>query len=294
MHSVKWFSALALSALCCPALQAQTPAQPVGFTNVDPHSTADWALIAPHLPDPTRAAPEKLEVAGDVLRARQFPSDAMTYYRAAAMRGGNPSRLLKKEGVLHLEQHQGQLARLCFKEALHFNKHDAEAWNNLGASDYMLGNLQESVSEYKHSVKLNRDSAIFHSNLSLAYFEVKNTRRARKELAKAFAIDPEILHHNAQGGVTLQVLASSHYAEVCLEMARVSAANGDREGAIDWLTKASQRGMDLRAALKSDRLLQPFLEDAEVKLLLNNADTAHGKELARTRLPMPVSDTVPR
>ena len=251
----------------------------------DPHSTEEWALVSPHLPDPLTARADKLETTGDVLRARRFPDDALTYYKAAAIRGGITSRLLKKEGVVQLELQHGLLARLSFQQAVHMDKKDPEAWNNLGASDFMLGETQRAVGEYKHAVKLNKNSAIYHSNLSLAFFEIRDSGRARKELTRAIAIDPDILHHTNNGGYNLQVLASSHYAEICFEMARVAATQGDREGTINWLTKASERGFDVRGSMKNDALLQPFLLDERVKVMLNNHDQRHSKDVARIKPP---------
>ncbi len=272
-----------LSVLLALGLAACAKAQTT--PSLDPHSTADWALISPHLPDPLTARPETLESTGDVLRARRFPHDALTYYKAAAISGGVSGRLLKKQGVVHLELQQSLMARLCFAQALHLNKKDAEAWNDLGAADFMLGNTRQAVGEYKHAVKLNRGSAVYHANLSLAYFEDRNARNARGELARAVALDPEIMHHGSTGGYTLQMLASSHYAEICFEMARVSAMQGDAESTVDWLTKASERGLEVRAAMANEPLLLPYLQDARVKVLLSNHDQRHSKELARVKPP---------
>lgn len=271
---------LVVSLLASGAL-AQSPA----LLSRDPHSTPEWATVAPHLPDPLTADAAKLETTGDVLRARRFPDDALTYYKASAIRGGITGRLLKKEGVVQLELQHGVLAHVSFQQALRLNKKDAEAWNNLGASDFMLGNIGSAVGEYKRAVKLNRGSAIYHSNLSLAYFENRDAGRARQELARAIAIDPDIMHHTSNGGYTLQILASSHYAEICFEMARVAAAQGDVDGTINWLTKASERGFDVRAGMKSDPALQPYLADERVRVMLNNRDQRHGKDLARIKPP---------
>ena len=267
--------------------QADTP----HLNSRDPHSTAEWAIIAPHLPNPLTASPEKLETAGDVLRARRFPEDAITFYKAAVINGDDRGRLLKKEGVVHLEMSHGLLARLCFQQAVRLDKKDAEAWNNLGAADFMLGNVSAAVSEYKHAIKLKRSSAVYHSNLSLAYFEARDPGSARKELARAFKLDPEIMHHNDTGGYNLQVLASAHYAEICLEMARAYATQGDAENAITWLTKASERGLDVRAAMKNDALLGPLLQDERVKLMLANNDHLHGKDGSPKEKPPGLSRT---
>lgn len=259
---------------------AQESAAQNSFQGADPHSTPEWALVAPHLPDPLSATSARLETAGDVLRARRFPADGLTFYKAAMVKGGDPGRLLKKEGVVHLELQHGLLARLAFQQAVRLNKKDAEGWNDMGAADFMLGNHQAAVSEYKHAVKLNRASAIFHSNLSLAYFELQNARGARRELARALELDPTILSHNNTGGYNLQILASAHYGQVCLEMARIAARGGDRETTIDWLTKASERGLDVRAAVKGDAALEPYLQDERVKTALTNNPPLPSRELS--------------
>jgi tetratricopeptide (TPR) repeat protein len=284
MHVASRIVLLALSAMSATAL-AQAQAAP--FNSVDPHSTEEWAIVAPHLPDPVRGSPEKLEVAGDVLRARRFPEDAVTFYKAAVINGGNTGRLLKKQGVVHLELQHGVLARLCFQQAVRINKKDSEAWNNLGAADFMLGNTRGALGEYKRAVKLNKSNAVFHSNLALAYFETHNGRSARQELAKAFALDPEIMHHGSTGGYNLQILASTHYAEVCYEMARVYAVQGDKENAIVWLTKAAERGFDVRATLKGDPQLGSYLDDDRVRVMLANSDQMHRKDLPSAHVRPP-------
>ena len=278
MHVPRFFAAVFFVGWGACAL-AQVSLEPSLPRSADSHDSEEWRLIGPHLPDPLTASAEKLETSGDVLRARRFPGDALVFYKAAVLHGGNNARLLKKQGVIHLELQQGLIARLCFQQAVKLNKKDSEAWNNLGAADFMLGNVRGAVSEYKRAVKLNRASPVYHSNLSLAYFELRDAGSARKELARAFALDPDILHHANGGGYNLQILASTHYAEICFEMARVYAAQGDQETAISWLTKASERGFDVRAALKSDAQLQPYLGDDRVKVMLANSDQLHKRDL---------------
>ena len=284
MHVTSRYAAAVVFALSV-LTTAQAQSGRIVPVSTDPHSTEEWKAILSHLPDPVTASPERLEMAGDVLRARRFPDDALTFYKAAIINGGDRSRLLKKQGVVHLEMQHGLIARLCFQQAARLNKKDAEAWNNLGAADFMLGNSRSSISEYKHAVKLKKTSAVFHSNLALAYFEAQDGRSARTELQRAFALDPDILHHSDTGGYNLQVLASSHYAEICYEMARAYASQGDAETTITWLTKASERGFDVRAAMKGDSLLEPYLRDERVKVMLANNDHVKAKDVALKEKP---------
>ena len=235
------------------------------------HDTPEWRQIAAHLPDPATGTAAQLETAGDVLRARRYQGDAVRFYGAAIARGGDEAVLLKKMGVTCLELQQVPLARTFFQRAVRLRKKDAAAWNDLGAAAFILHDTGGSIRDYKHAVKLDRTSAVFHSNLALAYFEARNTDGARRELGKALALDPDLLHSRSNGGYTAQVLASEHYPEICFEMARIYAAQGNVDAVLDWLTKASDHGYDVRAAMSRDPALQPLLADARVQLLLTNA-----------------------
>ena len=82
------------------------------------HQDPQWAMIAPHLPDPKTATAAKLELAADVLRARRFPEDALDYYGYAIARGGPVSELLNKMGIVRLELHQNALAHELFQQSV--------------------------------------------------------------------------------------------------------------------------------------------------------------------------------
>ncbi len=275
--------ALASTLLLClgPSLRAQIP----GDTLERAHASPEWANIAMHLPDTAVASPAVLESAGDTLRARRYPQDAVRFYSAAAARGGNRDVLLKKMGIACLEMQQIALAHTYFQQAARLNKRDAAAWNNLGAADFILHDNGAAIRDYKKAVKLDKSSAVFHANLSLAYFEARQTESARSELAKAFALDPDMLHRNGQGGYTAQVLASQRYSEICFEMARIYAAQGNMDAVLEWLTKASERGYDVHSALNRDASLRPLLADARVRVLLKNTQTLQARDKPPANIP---------
>ena len=249
------------------------------------HTSEEWANIAPHLPDTATGSAVQLESAADVLRARRYPEEAVRYYGAAMAHGGNQVVLLKKTGVACLEMQQISLARSYFQQAVRFGKRDAGAWNNLGAAEFILGNTGAALRDYRKAVKLDEASATFHGNLALAYFEARQGERARRELARGLAIDPDLLHHGNTGGYTAQVLASAHYAEICFEMARIYASQGDMDATLDWLTKASDRGYNVRSALDHDSALRPLLADARVQVLLKNNQTLQAKVKVPSDVP---------
>lgn len=241
------------------------------LTNTDQlHNSPEWANIAQHLPDVATASPEKLELAADVLRARRYEGDALRFYSAALQHGGNGPVLLKKMGVTCLEMQQPAVARMFFQRSLKMNKKDPVAWNDLGASEFTLRNNRGAVSDYKRAIKFERNSAVYHSNLALVYFEMNDTESARHELAVAMRLDPDLLHKRNENGYSAQLLATTRYAEICFEMARIYASQGNIDAMLDWLTKASERGYDVRTAMDRDMTLRPLLADARVQLILKN------------------------
>lgn len=260
------------------------------------HTSVEWANIALHLPDTATSSPAQLESAADVLRARRYPQDAVRFYSAAMARGGHQGVLLKKSGVACLEMQQVPMARSYFQQAVRVQKKDAGAWNNLGAAEFILHNTGGAIRDYKRAVKLDGESAVFHGNLALAYFENHQGANARRELAKGLAIDPDLLHRSGTGGYTAQVLASERYSEICFEMARIYAAQGNMEAVLDWLTKASDRGYNVRSALDHDATLRPLLADARIQVLLKNNQTLQAKAKVPINVPSlgTASDQSPR
>lgn len=249
------------------------------------HAGADWKLVADHLPDPKTATAAQLETAGDVLRARRFPEDALDYYNYAVARGGNVPNLLNKMGIVRLELHQTDVARVLFERTVKMKKNDAQAWNNLGVTEYADHHYRAAVNDYKKATKLDRNSAVFHSNLGMAYFDEKDAENARKEMALAIRLDPSIMQSRENGGVTAHILGSENYPELCYEMAKLYAREKDPAAMKVWLARASEFGFDTQKAMKGDLLMAPYLQDAEVKVILANADSLRKHTVAAVKAP---------
>jgi tetratricopeptide (TPR) repeat protein len=244
------------------------------------HSSSEWQLLLPHLPDPQTADAAKLEMAGDVLRARRFPEDALDYYGYAMARGGNVSELLNKMGITRLELRQTDLARQMFLRTVRAKKNDAQGWNNLGVTEYADHNYRAAIVDYKRAAKINRKSAVFHSNLAMAYFEDKDMLSARQQFALAIQLDPRIMQERDSGGATAHVIGSQNYPEMCFEMARLYAQSHNPEATRLWLAKASEGGYDVRTGMSDDVVFKPYTKDPEVILMLANATQMRKRSVA--------------
>lgn len=268
---------------------ATPPQQPAPLTSADEraalHNSPDWALIQPHLPDPKTATAAQLETAGDVLRARRFPEDALDYYGYALRRGGDVSTLLNKMGIIRLELRQVDLARAMFLRTVRAQKKDATAWNNLGVTYYAMEDYRAAIGAYKHAVKLQKSNAVFHSNLGLAYFEKGNADDARTEFARALKLDPSIMSGGDNGGTTAHVLGAHNYPGMCLEMAKLFAREQDIDRMLFWLGKASDAGLDLRPAIHEDSALNAYAKNPRVALLIANAAQLRARSVAASKPP---------
>jgi tetratricopeptide (TPR) repeat protein len=246
------------------------------------HQTDQWRMIEQHLPNPATASPQDLEQEGDILRARRFPEDAMDYYKYAMARGGDAAELLNKIGLTELEMKNIQLARAYFQRVVKMRKKDAEAWNNLGAVEYIDGAPANAISDYKKAVKINKRQAVFHANLATVYFEVKDFTPARREIATALKLDPQIFEHAlSSGGIAAHVLSAEDRARFSYEMAKLYAKNGLDEPMLHSLAMASEAGMDVQREMHKDPELAKFEMDPRVVVLVHNAQALRATRGAR-------------
>lgn len=245
------------------------------------HHSEQWMAIEKNLPNPATATPQALEAQADILRARRFPEDAMDYYRYALARGGNVPPLLNKLGLTELEMRNVVLARSYFQRVVKMSKKDADAWNNLGAVEYLDGYSANAVSDYKRAVKLDRREAVFHANLATAYFGQKDYGGARREIAAAIKLDPKIFERtSSDGGVSAHVLSAEDRARLSFEMAKLYARNGLEEQMLHSLSMASEAGMDVQHEMRKDPVLAKFEMDPRVVILVHNAQALRASRAA--------------
>lgn len=228
------------------------------------HADVQWIAVAPHLPDPATATAAALEQAADVLRARKMPEDALEYYGYALARGGVAGRLLVKQGVTQLELQNVLLARALFRQAVKLEPKNADAWNNLAATEYLQHDISRSISDYKRALKLNQTIATFHSNLGTAMFEDKRYKQAVEQFAIALRLDPEVFEKHGGGGVMAHMMSPADRGRFCYELAKLALNRGDEAEMLHWLAKASESGFDLRAGMAGDGQMAKYRQDPRV------------------------------
>lgn len=249
------------------AAPAQQPHSNAKLDRALRHADVQWIAVAPHLPDPATASPTDLEQAGDVLRARKMPEDALEYYGYALARGGVPARLVVKQGVTQLELQNVLFARALFRQATKLDPKNADAWNNLAATEYLQHEISRAISDYKRALKLNKSVATFHSNLGTALFEDKSYKRAVEQFAIALELDPEVFEKHSGNGVMAHMLSPADKGRFCYELAKLALGRGDEAEMLHWLAKASESGFDLRSGMAGDAQMAPYRADPRVTVL---------------------------
>ncbi len=243
------------------------------------HQNPVWESVRSHLPDPAAAASaEKLEEAADLLRARRFMEDAIDYYSFALARGGDQVHLLNKLGITELELRRLPVARAYFQRAVKIEKKSPEGWNNLGVIDYITGRYDEAVGSYKHAIKLDKKSATYHSNMATVFFDKKDFGRARKEYDIALRLDPDMMHHHSAMGIATRMLSPEDHARFCFELARLYAQHGDEAAMLSYLTKASEWGFDILAAMGSDPVFTQYRKDPRILVIVKNGRDLRSNE----------------
>ncbi|CAN5591712.1 hypothetical protein BH10ACI4_BH10ACI4_32420 [soil metagenome] len=256
------------------------------------HLNPEWMSIEKHLPDPNTAKASDLEIQADILRARRFPEDALEFYGYALKRGAEAEGIYKKMGITHLELRNVVLAQMYFQKAVKLNNKDAEAWNDLAATEYINHDYGSAISGYKKSIKLDKKAAIYHSNLGMAYFDQKEYKKARKEIATALKMDPAIFTKSSSTGVSAHVLSPQDRARFCLEMAKNFAEQGDIEEMLHSLSMASEAGMDVATEINKDKLLAKYKDDPRVLILAQNAKALRTPQAGVAPGPVPTLQPV--
>jgi tetratricopeptide (TPR) repeat protein len=222
----KTLALFAMAALAASAaVAADLPAQAKGATAVDTLQRAE------------------------LLAARQSWDGAIAAYREAIAASPKDAALWNRLGICHQRKGDAKAARAAYKLALDTRKDYAEAWNNLGTLDHARGKYKPAVSAYGKAIQLKPQDAVFHKNLGAAWLARGDVERALEAWNEALRLDPTGFEADAIGvpaaGVTL---ARQYYL-----YAKVLAARGDVEKALEYLARAHAAGFNDFGKVEHDR-----------------------------------------
>src|SRR5258706_415869 len=256
-----------LSSLFCPAVFASTQTGPSSQVQIT-------QPIARHADAPApEASAEELERKGDQLRGDKAFLDALDYLRAASAKNPRNPKVLNKIGIVQLQLVRYSEARKSFEAAIRMDRGYADAHNNLGVDYYLQesakaaaklragsqpsswssGDFGRAIKEYRKAIKLQEDSASFHSNLGTAYFAKKDYAKAVAAYSRALELDPDVFEHTSRIGVAAQTSSPGDRAEYFYLLARMYAKSGATDRSLSYLRRALEDGYkDINKIFRDD------------------------------------------
>ena len=108
--------------------------------------------------------------------------------------------------VAYMQLGQLDEAERHLKESLKTKGDMPDAWTNLGSCLLQQGRLEESIEASLKALELMEEFAMAHNNLAVAYWELKQTDKARQHAKRALELDYPV-HQKLQADLGLSPAA---------------------------------------------------------------------------------------
>jgi tetratricopeptide (TPR) repeat protein len=159
--------------------------------------------------------------------------------------GGNPATT-----ALQLDR-----ARKAYERAIKLKPDYMEAMNNLGTVYYAMKSYRRAINWYNRALKAapgEMRSAVVYENLGRAWFNRKDYARAHDCMANALRLDPDVFEHHGSIGQILEETSVEERAKYHFYQAKVYAALGRNELALQYLRKALEEGFKDKKGLDQE------------------------------------------
>jgi tetratricopeptide (TPR) repeat protein len=146
--------------------------------------------------------------------------------------------------------------------------------NNLGAIYYARKNYGKAIHYYRKALQLNPNSAPIYSNLGTAWFARGKVVQGIEAYQTAFRLDPKVF----ESGSALLVnesLPAHDRAQQDYCLAKLFAASGKNEEAIEYLRKALDEGFTDRKKILEDQTLASVRATREFAQLMTEQQKVH-------------------
>ena len=205
---------------------------------------------------------------GDAFMLRNEDQAATAEYeRALELHPNDPVGHTKLGMSLQRARRLGQ-AEKEYEEALRLNPNYAEAWNNLGTVQHGRAKYKQAIKSYRKAVSLRPNLAQAHKNMGSAYFALHRYDAGLEAFQSAFSLDPTVLDSSA--GVSVETPKVT-VAKQSFYFAKISAAAGQVDQALEFLRKAVAAGFSDFSSVENDPDLKILVHDPRYKQLKRDA-----------------------
>ena len=184
------------------------------------------------------------------------------YRRALEVQPFDPT-VHNKLGICYQQLNNDAMARREYDRALELDPGYAEVWNNIGTLEQSRKRFKQAVRAYKKAIETKPGLATPWKNLGNAYLALGQAEKAFEAYQEAFRIDPTVLESQGPGipAAGIDVATQSYY------LAKLLAANGQTDAAIDFLRRAKEAGFRDCDRVRSDPAFGAVVADPRFKEL---------------------------
>jgi tetratricopeptide (TPR) repeat protein len=197
-----------------------------------------------------------------VARGR-YAAAADEYKKALAVQPNDPT-VHNKLGICYQQLKDDSMARREYDRALALDPGYAQVWNNVGTLEQARKRFKPAVRAYKKAIETRPGLATPWKNLGSVYLALGRVQEAFEAYQEAFRLDPTILESQGPGipAVGIDEATQSFY------LAKLLAANGQTDAAIEFLRRAKAAGFRDFARLASDPDFKAVVADPRYKELV--------------------------
>ena len=189
--------------------------------------------------------------------ARGRYAAAAEEYRKALQVTPNDPTVHNKLGICYQQLKNDAMARREYDRAIQLDPRYAEVWNNIGTLEQASKRFKPAVRAYKKAIETKPGLATPWKNLGNAYLALGQVPEAFEAYQEAFRLDPTVLESQGPGipAAGIDAATQSYY------LAKLLAANGQKDAAIDFLRRAKEAGFRDWARVRSDPDFRAVVQD---------------------------------
>jgi tetratricopeptide (TPR) repeat protein len=198
-----------------------------------------------------------------LLAARGDHEGAAREYRQALLLLPNDALLHNRLGMCYQAQERHDEARRAYERALALRPGYAEVWNNLGTIEHARRRFKQALAAYRKAVEIKPTLATPWKNMGSAYLALGRVDEGLAAYRRAHGLDPGVLESRAAAVASgLEPAAERYY------LAKMFAASGQAEVALQFLLKAEAAGFRDWAKVRSDPDFKALAEDPRFQQLM--------------------------
>jgi tetratricopeptide (TPR) repeat protein len=204
------------------------------------------------------------EQRGDLFMARKMYREAIDTYKS----GPQTAIIWDKVGIAYHQLGELGAARKAYERAVKIDKKYADAINNIGTVFYAEKKYRSAISRYNRALQIAPDNASVWSNLGTAYYARGKFDLMTQAYTKALQLDPDVFEKHGSVGTRMQDRGVADKARYHFEMARMYAASGKNDLALQYLRKALEEGFKEKEKLQQAKEFSALRETQEYKDLM--------------------------